>query len=411
MKRIGTSLILTILLFFPVISLSWVCNNQQLKTPVIPLKQKQNLNFTNWADYISPELIHCFEKLSNIDIRLSYTTDDNMTRAKVMTGASGFAVIEQGALYLPDEIASHALLELDQTKLPNWRYRNRAIYHKIAESDDPGNRYGIVYAYGTTGIAYNQNAVDQAFDTSGKQHITPNSWAYLFDSQKLQKLSRCGVSLLDEPEQVFGNYFYYKGIDPNTTNKADYERAALYLIDHVRPYITYFDSNKYQNDFTAGNLCLVMGYSGDVVRSIARAKVINPKLQLHYVLPEQGTSLWFDMLMIPKGAKNLKAAYAFLNFNLEPYIAAMNSNYLYQPNAVEDNRQYLNPIFSNPNVNPTPAMIKKMYVLKIHPPEFQAFVSTLWMYVKYGIHFTPRYAKHLDNANEKHARSLQQACG
>jgi putrescine transport system substrate-binding protein len=134
-----------------------------------------------------------------------------------------------------------------------------------------------------------------------------------------------------------------------------------------------------------------MGYSGDVVRSVERAKEINPNQILKYVLPKEGTNIWFDMLMIPKGAKNLDAAYAFLNFNMEPYVSAMNSNYIYQPNGVIDNSKYLNPLFDDPNVNPTQAMIKKMYVLGIHSPELQAFISKLWMYVKYGIVFKPQY--------------------
>ena len=368
-------------------AMGFQCDKKLLSSPMTPFKTMKSLNFANWADYMSPELIPCFNKLANTRVRLSYTTDDNMTRAKVMTGASGFDVIEQGALYLPSEIKSHALVKLDKNKLPNLAHRNEAIYNKISEINDPGNQYAIVYSYGTTGIAYNVNEITKVF---GHKTI-PDGWKFLFDPSYLKKLSKCGISMLDEPEQVFGNYFYYAGIDPNTTDKAQYEKAALYLIKNVRPYIKYFDSNKYQNDFTAGNLCIVMGYSGDVVRSVERAKKINPEQILKYVLPKEGTNLWFDMLMIPKGAKNLDAAYAFLNFNMNPYIAAMNSNYIYQPNGVVGNDQYLTDLFKDPNINPTPEMIKKMYVLSMHPPELQAFVSKMWMYVKYGISFKPHY--------------------
>ncbi len=372
------------------------CSEKLLTTPIKAFKKQQSLNFTNWADYMLPNLIPCFSKLSNTRVRLSYTTDDNMTRAKVMTGASGFDVIEQGALYLPSEIKSNALIKLDKNKLPNWEYRNKAIYDKISEINDPGNNYAIVYTYGTTGIAYNVNQIAKVLGDD----VIPNGWKYLYDSTYLKKLSKCGVALLDEPEQVFGNYFYYAGIDPNTIDKAEYEKAALYLIHNVRPYVKYFDSNKYQNDFTAGNLCIVMGYSGDVVRSVERAKEINPSEVLHYVLPKEGTNIWFDMLMIPKGVKNLDAAYAFLNFNMEPYIAAMNSNYIYQPNGVINNHQYLNELFKDTNVNPTQEMIQKMYTLNMHPPALQAFVSKMWMYVKYGIYFTPQYYQ-LSNVKNK----------
>ena len=387
LNKIFFAVMLTIISFTYLIAANFQCNEELLSSNMAIFKTKRTLNFTNWADYMSPDLISCFSKISNTRVQLSYTTDDNMTRAKIMTGASGFDVIEQGALYLPSEIKSHALIKLDKTKLPNWEYRNKAIYEKISEINDPGNNYAIVYTYGTTGIAYNVTEITKIFNYP----IVLNSWKYIFDPSYLKMLSRCGISILDEPEQVFGNYFYYMGIDPNTNDKAEYEKAALYLIKNVRPYIKYFDSNKYQNDFTAGNLCVVMGYSGDIVRSVERAKEINPNQILKYTLPTEGTNIWFDMLMIPKGAKNIDVAYLFLNFHMDPHVSAINSNYIYQPNGVIDNDQYLNDLFKDPNVNPTENMLKKMYILSIHPPELQSFVSEMWMYVKYGINFTPKY--------------------
>ncbi|MED7789144.1 polyamine ABC transporter substrate-binding protein [Francisella sp. 19X1-34] len=368
---------------------SYICSNKILKNPIIPSKEKTPLNFTNWADYISPDIIPCFSKLSNTRVKYIYTSDDNMTRAKVMTGSSGFDLIEQGALYLNSEIASNALIKLDKSKLPNLKYRNKAIYDKISKINDPGNKYAVVYSYGTTGLAYNKQEIDKVL---GKG-VVPNSWKYVFNKKYLKKVSKCGVSLLDEPEQIFGNYFYYHGVDPNTNSKAEYEKAALDIIKNIRPYIKYFDSNKYQNDFTAGNLCLVMGYSGDVVRSVQRAKEINPSVTLAYVIPKEGTNIWFDMLMIPKGAKDLDKAYALMNYTLDPYVAAQNSNYIYQPNGVTQNQKYMKKIFDDTNIRPTNEMIKKMYVLGIHDAKMQSFISRMWMNVKYGIVFKPIYYK------------------
>jgi len=339
---------------------------------------------------MSPKIVPCFSKLSNDKVKYTYTSDDNMTKAKVMTGASGFDIVEQGSLYMPNEIASGALLELDKSQLPNLKYKNKIIYDKVAEMNDPDNKYGVVYSYGTTGLAYNSNQIEERL---GKNEI-PDSWEYVYNPDKLKKLSDCGVSLLDESEQVFGNYFFYKGIDPNTNNKADYEEAALYLINNVRPYIKYFDSNKYQNDFTAGNLCLVMGFSGDVVRSVERAKKINPDETLVYIVPKEGTNIWFDMIMIPKSAKNLDTVYKLINYIIDPYVAAENSNYLYQPNAMIGNEEYLNEIFKNPNIEPTNEELEKMYVINLHEdPELQSFINRMWMNVKYGISFEPKYYK------------------
>ena len=368
----------------------YICSNDILKTGLKKDKSSAQINFANWADYMSPKIIPCFSKLTDSRVKYTYTSDDNMTKAKVMTGASGFDIVEQGSLYMQSEIASDALLELDKSKLPNLKYKNDFIYKKVAEKDDPDNKYGVIYSYGTTGIAYNKGEIAKHLEND----VIPNSWDYIYNPEKLKKLSNCGISLLDESEQIFGNYFYYKGIDPNTTSKAAYEEAALYLIKNVRPYIKYFDSNKYQNDFTAGNLCLVMGFSGDVVRSVERAKDINPDQKLAYVLPKEGTNIWFDMLIIPKSAKNLDAVYELINYVIDPYISAKNSNYLYQPNAMVGNEKYLNKLFDNPNVKPTNEELEKMYVINLHDdPELQSFINRMWMNVKYGITFEPKYYK------------------
>ncbi|QIV94795.1 polyamine ABC transporter substrate-binding protein [Allofrancisella frigidaquae] len=388
-KSILIILLLTILNLCYAQDESYICSSDVLKTPIVYSQEKGQINFTNWADYISPDIVPCFSKLSNTRIKYIYTSDDNMTRAKVMTGSSGFDLIEQGALYLNTEITSEALVELDKSKLPNLKYRNKVIYDKVSQINDPGNKYAVVYSYGTTGLAYNKEQIQEQL---GKG-VIPNSWEYVFDAKYLSKLAKCGVSLLDEPEQIFGNYFFYHGIDPNTTNKANYEKAALDIIRNIRPFIKYFDSNKYQNDFTAGNLCLVMGYSGDVVRSVERAKSVNPNVTLAYIVPKEGTNIWFDTLMIPKGAKNLDKAYELMNYIIDPYVSAQNSNYLYQPNAVTQNDKYMDPIFNDENIKPTDEAIKKMYVLNIHDAEMQSFISRMWMNVKYGIEFKPKYYK------------------
>ena len=368
---------------------AYICNNDILSTPIKIPKNSGSVNFTNWADYISPDIVPCFHKLSKTRVKYIYTSDDNMTRAKVMTGSSGFDLIEQGALYLNTEIASNALIKLNKSKLPNLKYRNKAIYDKISNINDPGNKYAVVYTYGTTGLAYNKEQIEKRL---GKG-VIPNSWEYVFNVKYLSKISDCGVSLLDEPEQIFGNYFFYHGIDPNTNSKAEYEKAALDIIRNIRPHIKYFDSNKYQNDFTAGNLCLVMGYSGDVVRSVERAKTVNPDITLAYVIPKEGTNIWFDMLMIPKDAKNLDDAYALMNYIIDPYVSAQNSNYIYQPNAVTTNDKYLDKIFDDTNIRPSDEMIEKMYVLNIHDGKMQSFISRMWINVKYGIEFEPKYYK------------------
>ncbi|MDC0534560.1 extracellular solute-binding protein [Francisellaceae bacterium] len=339
------------------------------------------LSYVNWANYTSPKILSCFQELTGIHIIQSYTTDDNMTKAKLLTGHTGYDVVEQGTLYLPFEIPAGAFEEIDTTRLSNYKNRNKSIYDKVAEINDPGNKYAIIYSYGTTGVGYN------AIEAKARlpEGEVPNDWKYLFDSKYLSKFSDCGISFLDEPEQVFGNLLYYLGKDPNSTNPNDYKEAAQYLIKNVRPYLTYFDSNRYENDLASGDLCLVMGYSGDVMRSYGMSKASHANTQIRYALPTSGASVFFDALMIPKGAKNIDAAYDFLNYTMNPKVAATNSNFIYQPNAVEGSLPYMIDIFKDPNVNPTPEMIAKMYVIELWQPKLQDYINRLWFSVKFGI--------------------------
>lgn len=337
------------------------------------------ITFANWNTYIAPGLPKCFEKLTGIHLIQSYSSDDNMLNARLLTGNTGYDVVVHGNLYFPSEIKAGSLEPIDKSKLSNYKYINKALYKKVANLD-PGNKYGLIYSYGTTGIGYNVDKIDKIM---GKGYV-PNSWADLFDPKYLKKFQKCGISLLDEPEQVFGNLLFYLGKDPNSQNPEDYKEAAKYLIKNVRPYLTYFDSNRYQNDFASGNLCIVMGYSGDVLRAANLGKY-SAKTNIRYVLPKEGAPIWFDMLAVPKGAPDQKNLYQFLNFNLNPRVAATNSNFLYQPNAVNGSSKYMLPLLQDKNVTPTPEMIDKMYQLYRQPPKLQEYINRLWMSVKYNI--------------------------
>lgn len=365
------------------------CNNSNLNSKNNILYQEKTINFLNWANYISPYFICCVKKLFNTNIKFEYTTSDSITRTKIITGKSDIDILLQGSLYLPDGIKLGSFVALDKDKLPNWKYRNQKIYEKVALNCDLGNIYGVVYTYGTTGIAYNQDCINKLLG----DNVVLDSWKYLYDPYFLKKLSKYGVSLLDDPEQIFGNYFQYIGINPNTTNKRDYEKAALYFIHNVRPYIKYFSSSKYQHDLVSGNLCVVMGYSGDIIRAIERIKETNNSSSLKYILPKEGTNIWFDMIMISNNSKNIEEAYKVLNLIMDPYVSAQNSNFLYQASGVSCryNSEYLQQAFYDFDMDLSSQNIDNMYVLKLHSPSLQSFINEMWTYVKYGISFAPKY--------------------
>ncbi|TNF68644.1 MAG: extracellular solute-binding protein [Gammaproteobacteria bacterium] len=339
------------------------------------------ITFSNWTENGSPAIFNCFSKLTGIHIVNSYFTDNDMLMTKITSGgSSGYDVIVPELNYVQNEIKAGALEKLDKSKLPNYQYINKAVYKKMAELD-PGNQYVLAYSYGTIGIGYNAKLVKKYLG----DHVKIDDWNILFNPKYLKKLHRCGVALIDSPEYVFAATLEYLGKNPHSKNPQDYREATDYLVKNVRPYLTYIDTNLYENDLASGNLCLSMGYSGDILRANHIGQSANPNLDVRYVLPKSGAPIWFDTLAIPKGAPNLENAYVFLNYMLNPRVNATNSNFLFQPNGVNGSEPYMRKELASSDISPTDEMIKKLYIVPLPSGKLKDEISRDWFAVKYGV--------------------------
>jgi putrescine transport system substrate-binding protein len=342
----------------------------------------KQVNFLNWAEYIDPSTIDAFQKQTGIRINQSFFDGSDMLKAKLMAGGSGYDLTVPALSDMIQEIPAGVFQPLDKSKLPNYKYRDPEIY-EFASKVDPDNTYGIVYMYGTTGISYNPALIKQVL---GKD-APLDQWKIIFDPNYLAKLKGCGVAFLDEPVQVFGLTLHYLGLNPNSTNPADYYKAAAYLMT-IRQYLIYFDNNRYITDLAAGNICIAMGYSGDTMRAKANAEEMHAKIDVEYSLPKGGAPIWFDMLAIPKNAPHVAATLAFINYLMDPKVAAKNSNFLFQPSALIDMKQYYDPLLLT-----TPGMLPDnqqaatgLFNVHIPPPALNDLETKLWMQVKYGIY-------------------------
>ncbi|MCF6768200.1 extracellular solute-binding protein [Thiotrichales bacterium 19S11-10] len=352
--------------------------------PALTLKTGKTggeFTFSNWTENGAPIIFDCFTRLTGIEIANSYFTDNDMLMTKITTGgASGYDVIVPELNYVQKEIKANALQKLDKSKLPNYKYINKSVYKKMAELD-PGNQYVIAYSYGTIGIGYNVKLVKKYLGDD----VKINDWDILLNPKYLKKLSKCGVSLIDSPEYVYAATLAYLGKDAHSKNPEDYKLATEYLVHNVRPYLTYIDTNLYLNDLASGNLCLAMGYSGDILRANHIGQNANPDLEVRYVLPKSGAPIWFDTLAIPKDAPNLENAYIFLNYMLDPRVNATNSNFLFQPNGVDGSKPYMKKELASPDISPTDEMIEKLYIVPLPTGKLQEEIAKDWFSVKYGV--------------------------
>ncbi|MNO76678.1 Putrescine-binding periplasmic protein precursor [compost metagenome] len=251
---------------------------------------------------------------------------------------------------------------------------------KRLEQNDPGNLYAVPYLWGTNGIGYN---VDKVKAVLGVDKI--DSWGVLFEPENIKKLQSCGVAFLDSADEMMPTVLNYLGLNANSTNPKDYEKATDKLLA-VRPYVTYFHSSKYIGDLANGDICVAIGFSGDIFQAKNRAAEAKKGVNIAYTVPKEGGALWFDMLAIPKDSSNVKQAHAFINYLLKPEVIAQVSDYVgyANPNPGSDKLMEQS-IRTDASVYPPQAVIDKAYVSTELPPNIQRLMTRSWTKVKSGM--------------------------
>ncbi|RRJ83498.1 extracellular solute-binding protein [Aestuariirhabdus litorea] len=337
------------------------------------------LHVYNWSDYIAEDTIANFEQKTGIKVTYDVFDSNEVLEAKLLSGGSGFDVVVPSASFLARQAQAGAFQPLDRAKLSNWGNLD-ADMMKNLEVYDPGNKYSIPYLWGTTGIGYNPDKVKAALGDAAPV----DSWDLLFKPENVKQLASCGVAVLDAPTEMLPAALKYLGKDPNSTNQADYD-AATELLLSVRPYITYFHSSKYISDLANGDICVAVGWSGDVLQAADRASEADNGVTVEYVIPKEGAGMWFDMLAIPTDAKNADEAYEFLNYLLEPEVMAGISNYVAYANGNREATKLVDEeVTSNPGIYPTPAAAKNLYPFKVLPKKIDRIVTRAWTKVKSG---------------------------
>ncbi len=336
------------------------------------------LHVYNWSDYIAEDTLDNFQKETGIKVVYDVFDSNETLEAKLLSGGSGYDVVVPSNQFLAKQIKAGVFQPLDKSKLPNWQNLNADLM-KALEAADPGNAHAFPYLWGTTGIGYNPEKVKAAL---GIDKI--DSWAVLFEPKNMEKLKECGVSMLDAPEEVYAAALHYLGENPIAQSPDDVKKAEELLLK-VRPYVTYFHSSKYISDLANGNICVAMGWSGDVFQAQARAEEAKNGVPVAYTIPKEGAATFFDMMAIPADAKNTEAAYTFLNYILKPEVIAPITDYVAYPNGNAAATALVSEeIRSNPGIYPTEEASKKLYTFTELNPKVQRALTRSWTKVKSG---------------------------
>ncbi|MBS7691198.1 polyamine ABC transporter substrate-binding protein [Pseudomonas lalucatii] len=332
----------------------------------------------NWSDYIGETTLADFEQASGIKPVYDVFDSNETLEGKLLAGRSGYDLVVPSNHFLGKQIKAGAFQKLDRSLLPNWDNLDPALLKQL-QRNDPGNQHAVPYLWGTNGIGYN---VEKIKAVLGVDKI--DSWATVFEPENMQKLSRCGVAFLDSADEMIPAVLNYLGLDPNSTERADYQAAEAKL-QAIRPYVTYFHSSKYIGDLANGNICVAVGYSGDILQAADRAEEAGRGIEIRYAIPKEGANLWFDMLAIPADAGNVKEAHAFINYLLEPAVIAGISDYVGYANPNTKAGELMDQdVRSDEAVYPPQAVLDRLYISAELPTKVQRLMTRSWTKVKSG---------------------------
>ncbi len=336
------------------------------------------VNVYNWSDYIDSSILEEFTKETGIKVVYDVFDSNEVLETKLLAGNSGYDVVVPTANFLQRQITAGVFQKLDKSKLPNianmWDLINErtSVY-------DPGNEYAITYMWGTVGIGYNVDKVKEILGSDEKP-----TWDVIFDPALASKFKDCGVHMLDSPTDIIPTALLYLGLDTASKKQEDLDKVQE-LLTSIRPNIRKFHSSEYINALANGDICLAVGWSGDVFQARDRAAEAKAGVTVDYTIPPKGAEMWFDMMAIPGDAPHVAEAHEFLNFMMKPEIIAKASNYIYYANGNKASLPFINKdIIDDPAIYPPEDVMKRLFTVQAYDPKTQRLMTRLWTKVVTG---------------------------
>ena len=283
----------------------------------------------NWNDYIAPQVLADFTKATGIAVEYhTYASAEELDKILASGESIDIAVPSQNDL--PPLIKAGLVQPLDMSRLPNRKHLDKQLLSKLA-AVDPQNRYAVPYLWGAVGLAINTPQAEAAYGGP-----LPSSWSLLFDPTQSSKLASCGVSVLDAPDEMFYNLLSYQGRSLTNSSPGRLRKAGEALMG-LRPNQRYVDSERYIDDLNQGRLCVAVAWVGDALGASDAGQPVQ------FVVPEEGSTLFIDNLVIPSSARRADLAHQFIDYLMQPQVAAQISSETLYPSANLGAQQFLEP--------------------------------------------------------------------
>ncbi|MBX9863016.1 MAG: polyamine ABC transporter substrate-binding protein [Hyphomicrobium sp.] len=332
----------------------------------------------NWSDYIDEEVLKDFEKETGIKVVYDVFDSNELLETKLLAGGSGYDVVVPTGPFLARQISANVFQKLDKSKLPNLKNTWPLINERTALYD-PGNDYSINYMWGTTGIGYNEAKIKERMADA-----PVDSWDLIFKPEIVSKFKDCGIFLLDAADDILPVALLYLGLDPNSKDPGELQKAGA-LLESIRPNIQKFHSSEFINALANGDICIAVGFSGDILQARDRADEAKNGVTVGYKIPKEGAQMWFDQMAIPTDAKNVEEAHAFLNYMLDPKVIAKASNYVNYANGNLASQEFIKEeVKSDTSIFPDDATLKRLFVKEPYDAKTQRVVTRIWTKVVTG---------------------------
>jgi len=334
------------------------------------------VNFYNWSDYIHPETLPAFEAETGIDVRYDVYDSNDVLEGKLLAGNTGYDIVVPTGNFFEVQRRAGLFQPLDKPKLRHYGNLDPDILAKV-EALDPGNQYAVPYAWGTNGLGINVDQVKQRIPDAPL-----DSWDLLFDPRYASRLADCGITMLDAADEVTEIGLNYLGYPYDSSDLGQLEEVMA-MVGRIRPHVRYFHSSQYIDDFANGEVCLVLGWSGDLYQAMDDAR---EGLNLDYVIPKEGTIVWFDLLVIPADAPHPDNAHALIDYLLRAEVAARNTNQTFFANANRASFELLDErIRNDPDIYPPPEVMARLFPNPVKEPEYMRSRNRLWTQIKTGL--------------------------
>lgn len=336
------------------------------------------VNVYNWSDYFDPSVLNEFTTATGIKVVYDTFDSNEMLETKLLAGGSGYDVVVPSASFLARQIHAGVFQKLDKSKLPNISNMWDVISRRTSKYD-PGNEYSVNYMWGTVGLGYNVKKVQAALGTD-----KIDSWSFFFDPEKLKKLADCGVYVIDSPAEILPITLNYLGLDPESTSTEDFGKAGEAWI-LIRPYIRKIESTEYISALADGDICLALGWSGDVLQARNRAAQASHGVTIAYTIPREGTVMQFDQLAIPADAPHVEEADALINYLMRSDVAAKNTNYVLYPNGNKASQEFIEKsILNDRSIYPDEGILSRLFTIYPYDSKTQRLATRTWTKIVTG---------------------------